>query len=504
MNDEETNTIPSKEGNIYDETRSNCTNGAYIIWDYELWGPVVKNMSEHKTKCELYFKTGYKESILNGTDSVLKDELIPVTIESDGTVKKADIGSEWYSYEKKNWANAVILFDESKDYLAGEVIPESEIESYFVWIPKYRYQLWDLGQYDSLTSVDESKVHEIPILFGDYDTSDSKDGECTTPMESGSSGNCAVGDYMTHPAFLSIPSTGFWVGKFETGYQGATSTTDAEQNVNDSSKVIIKPNVYSWRNINLANIHLTSYNYQRDLDSHAIKNTEWGAVAYLQHSAYGSATSVRINNYSSHITGYQANEEPTCGWTGTNLDCNKYCDDGSCNTAYPNSTLASTTGNISGIYDMSGGAHEYVMGAMTDNDGNVLTGRDSQSYSEFKGALRDGEVITTGYDWPEETYYDKYVYNTSDKNYQARILGDFTGEAGPFFIVTPPGSVNRNSSSWYNDDGWFITNENPLFVRSYEARFGNSTGMFIFLGASGVEASVTSFRIVLTPTGGTI
>ena len=70
--------------------------------------------------------------------------------------------------------------------------------------------------------------------------------------------------------------------------------------------------------------------------------------------------------------------------------------------------------------------------------------------------------------------------------------------------MTPPGSVNRNSSSWYNDDGWFITNENPLFVRSYEARFGNSTGMFIFLGASGVEASVTSFRIVLTPTGGTI
>ena len=97
LNDEETNTIPSKEGNIYDETRSSCTNGAYIIWDYESWSPVVKNMSEHKTKCELYFKTGYKENILNGTVPVLEDPLIPVTIESDGTVKKADIGSEWYN-----------------------------------------------------------------------------------------------------------------------------------------------------------------------------------------------------------------------------------------------------------------------------------------------------------------------------------------------------------------------------------------------------------------------
>ena len=63
LNDRETNVIPEKEGNIYDETRSSCTNGAYIIWDYESWSPIVKNMSEYKTRCELYFKTGYKESI---------------------------------------------------------------------------------------------------------------------------------------------------------------------------------------------------------------------------------------------------------------------------------------------------------------------------------------------------------------------------------------------------------------------------------------------------------
>ena len=350
INDEETNSIPSKEGNIYDETRSSCTNGAYIIWDYESWSPVVKNMNEYKTKCELYFKTGYKENILNGTDPVLKDPLIPVTIESDGTVKKADIGSEWYNYTNKEWANAVILFDESEDYLAGEVIPEEKIESYFVWIPKYRYQLWDLGNYDSLTSIDTSKVHEIPIIFGDYNTSDDKVGECTTPMESGATGNCEVGDYMTHPAFLSIPSTGFWVGKFETG-----TTLTGDYNVRNREAIQIKPNVSSWRNIQVANAFYTSYDYQRDLDSHMMKNTEWGAVAYLQHSIYGSATSVRINNNSDYITGYAANNEPTCGYTATNEECNRYCNDGTCNTAYPNSVLASTTGNITGIYDMSGG-----------------------------------------------------------------------------------------------------------------------------------------------------
>ena len=146
-------------------------------------------------KCSLYFTDKYIEPILNGTDPVLEDPLIQVTIEDDGTVKKADLSSEWYDYETKQWANTVILFDESKTYASGEIISEEEIESYFVWIPKYRYQLWDLGLYDNLTEIEPSKVHEIPIIFGDYNTNNSVSRECTTPMGSGASGNCEVGDY---------------------------------------------------------------------------------------------------------------------------------------------------------------------------------------------------------------------------------------------------------------------------------------------------------------------
>ena len=284
IEEEQTNSIPSKNSGYYfDREKTSCTNEAYINWDSITWSPVVMNAENYPVRCELHFTTTYTEGILNGTDPILKDELIPITIDEDGTVKKADLTSEWYSYANKEWANAVILKDESEIYVDNEVIPESAIESYFVWIPKYRYQLWDLGLYDSLTSIDTSKVHEIPIIFGDYNTSDSANGECTTPMESGESGNCAVGDYMTHPAFLSIPSTGFWVGKFETGYEGATSTSEAQQNVNDSSKIIVKPNTYSWREIQVANAFYSTYDYKRNLDSHMMKNTEWGAVAYLQH-----------------------------------------------------------------------------------------------------------------------------------------------------------------------------------------------------------------------------
>ena len=507
INEEETNTIPSKESGYYlDIEKSTCTNNAIIQFDTNTWSPVIKNMSEYKTRCELHFGSTYKESILNGTDPVLEEPLIPVTIESDGTVKKASLANEWYNYENKEWANAVILFNENETYEDGEIIPEEKIESYFVWIPKYRYQLWDLGQYTSLTSIDTSKVHEIPIIFGDYNTSDDVDGECTTPMESGETGNCQVGDYMTHPAFISIPSTGFWVGKFETGYNGATNTTEAEQNVNDSSKILIKPNTYSWRGIQVADAFYTSYDYKRELDSHMMKNTEWGAVAYLQHSAYGSATSARINNNSSYITGYAANNEPTCGYTATNEECNRYCNDGTCNKAYPNSILASTTQNISGIYDMRGGAWDYVMGVMVDENSNPMSGRNNIYNSGFNGTFGcptcDNDAsglteLTDGSTWPDKKYYDTYIFSTSIQQYSRRILGDATGEMGSFENIN-----NYEVSSWYNSVSQFVLNTNPWIRRGAWIGDGNLASLFSFKYQHGDINSTISFRIILTPTGG--
>ena len=446
----------------------------------------------------------YQETILNGADPVLKDPLIAVTIDNDGTVKRADLENEWYNYENKEWANAIILKDESSitNYSVGSIIPEDAIESYFVWIPKYRYQLWDLGEYQDLTKIDESKVHEIPIIFGDYNTSDSKENECTTPMESGATGNCQVGDYMTHPAFLSIPSTGFWVGKFETG-----TILTSDYNVRNGEAIQIKPNVVSWRNIQVANAFYTSYDYKRNLDSHMMKNTEWGAVAYLQHSAYGSAISVRINNNSNFITGYAANNEPTCGWTGTNEECNRTCNDGTCNTAYPNSVLASTTNNITGIYDMGGNAFEYVMGVMMNQNGKLISGRNSIYNSGFNGIFscptcdndKSGLTeLTSGYNFPEKKYYDIYSYFTTDEQYQRRILGDATGETGPFDSITylnQPRQVN----SLHTNAAWFIYSDSPWFIRGSAFDDGLHAGVFAFGNAYGREEVGGSFRLVLTP-----
>ena len=420
----------------------------------------------------------YKEEILNGTDPKISGALIPITIENDGTVKKADTNTKWYSYEEKRWANAVILKDEGKSYNNGEVIPEEEIESYFVWIPKYSYKLWDLGNYSSNTAIDESKVHAIEIRFGTTNTSDSVEGECTTPKVSGESGNCEVGDYMTHPAFLYFNTTGMWIAKFETGYDGATTTIEAEKNTTEVAKAIVKPNVYSWRNIQVANAFTVSYNYQRELESHMMKNTEWGAVAYLSHSNYGINGEIRINNNSNNLTGYAATTEN--GSSSTT------------NVAMWNTTtgyLASTTGNITGIYDISGGADEYVMGVMKDANGNLMSGYSSTYNSGFNGTLYDGSSYTEGIDFPDSKYYDVYNYSTNSANYSRRILGDAIGEMGPFA---------SSESSWYNDEASFVFSSNPWFGRGGNYSLGSGAGAFYFFGYNGGHAgSGISFRLVL-------
>ena len=408
----------------------------------------------------------YTEKLLNGTDPVLSDNLIPVTIADNGEVTYADIAKKWYSYGDRVWANAVILED-NVSYKVGDVIQESDIQSYFVWIPRYRYKLFNTNDY-SLTTVAsgadvESKAQEIEIEFENKDTN----------LSTGSTN----GTWLTHPAFTSFDTNGFWVGKFETGYKGATTTASAQVNSNDTNKVIIKPNVYSWRGINVKNIFETSYNYQRDNDSHMMKNTEWGAVAYLSHSKYGIMKKVNINNNSSYKTGYSSlmslNQNKFPGVYG---DSSLYNEQYNTETGY----LASTTGNISGIYDMSGGSHEYLMAFI-----------DSQFY---KSGLSSS--LLSSY---SSKYYDIYSSTSSLSSYQNRILGDATGEMGPFFRYKESEGTYYQHDSWYSDTSHFVASNMPWFARGCAYNYGYLSGQFTFGRYTGDQDSAFSFRIVLTP-----
>ena len=297
---------------------------------------------------------------------------------------------------------------------------------------------------------------------------------------------------MTHPAFLPFDTNGLWVGKFETGYDGATTTETAQVNSVDTSKIIIKPNVYSWRNITVGNAFKNSYDYQRNLDSHAMKNTEWGSVAYLQHSTYGSQTSVRINNNSSYITGYAATEEPTLGYAGgtstagNRIESTALGVDATYSVNYLNSKslVASTTNNYSGIYDMSGGAWEYIMGYTT---GATTIGGISGITSLYSNFFNDNSY---------SKYWDKY-FSTVNTNFNNRILGDATGEMGSF--GSEKDLSGGNKSSWYKDYAYFANYSSPWFTHGGNYYFGAASGTFAFNNYDGSALSFISFRIVLAP-----
>ena len=418
---------------------------------------------------ELYDKTISDSSCKSVSAPNLGRGLVPVTIENDGTVKYADTSKSWYNYCDKIWANAVILED-GTNYKTGDTISEADIQSYFVWIPKYRYRLWNVDKASK-------NAHEIDIVFDETNTTDVEGVSCKTPMVSGESGNCSNGEYMTHPAFISMGVNGFWVGKFETGYKGATSTSAAQVNSSDTSKVIIKPNVYSWRNITIYNAFLNSYNYQRNLDSHMIKNTEWGAVAYLSYSKYGINEKININNNSENLTGYSAlsstNQHTYPGVYGNGVEFN---------STYNNDIgyLSSTTGNISGIYDTSGGVWEYASAYISNNYGQ--SGFNTSNIAEY-----------------DIKYFDIYNQSSNISSYQYRIMGDATGEMGPFKQYLDGDNTSRYHSSWYNNNSDFIGSTYSWFGRGGQYSYGILAGIFCFERATGGTYTGGGFRIVLTP-----
>ncbi len=374
---------------------------------------------------------------------VLASGMIPIKYDGTKWVKaeSTNTNDDWYNYDNKMWANAVMVTSETRDtYMnarTGTTISEEDILAYYVWIPRYKYQLFNVDS----TTMDPI---EIQIKF-----------EEGIPNKSSGTAN---GEWLTHPAFTlgTDELEGIWVGKFSTTGSAETPT--------------VKPNIGMLPNQNVSTQFTTSQKFGTttyltstgvsEVDAHMMKNIEWGAVAYLKQSKYGlGTTDIGLNNYNSspYLTG--------CGSTsGSSFSttCNAY------NTT--DGMLASTTGNITGIYDMSAYTGTYVMGVMKTSDGTALT----YSSSGF----------TTSTLPFNSKYVDQYEYGGSISDYTRRILGDATGEV----------------NGWYGDIAGFVLSSYPWFLR------GNcyvddpaSAGVFTFRYYAGKAGRALVFRSVLAP-----
>ena len=447
----------------------------------------------------------------------LLNNMIPVYYDSTSdSWKKADSNNakeanKWYDYDNKMWANAVTVTNTNREtYLkadAGTTIPMSDINTMWVWVPRYTYTYLNTNTPQEIKIKFESATNSTgTIKCTDAVTGTSSTSEtCTDTTNNGLKAGTST---YTHPAFWwdrndnnvreeNEELTGIWVGKFEVS-SDTTCTASTQVAVGSGCNLQtirpqIKPNVTTWRGaqggtffngIQKMRESGNKYGFSTTDETHMMKNMEWGAVTYLSHSKYGINKEVAMNSANTFTTGCGPQ---SAGSTSSGATCNSYT------TTLGQS--ASTTGNVYGVYDMSGGSWEYVMGNMVYSNGQQMSGASisSNNNSAFTGILYDGVTSFTGtYAFPSKRYYDKYSYGTSSTEYTRGKLGDATKEMAP---------VSSNNTSWYLDYAYFVNSVSPWVMRGGDVSHDAYAGAFHFNIDYGYANIYSSARAVLLGPG---
>ena len=152
------------------------------------------------------------------------------------------------------------------------------------------------------------------------------------------------------------------------------------------------------------------------------------------------------------------------------------------------SKVASSTKNIYGVYDMSGGISEYVMSNIVDIKGiSMMSGKLSNKNSGYTGIIYDSGNYTlyTGISYPDNKYYDKYSFNKEPTKLSISKLGDGIKE------------VYRNIDGEENIENPVY--DSPWSVRSGIVWFYPTVNIFVSSYDFGSAESYLSSRIVIVP-----
>ena len=432
----------------------------------EIAGATV-DLSKGTASVEITENGNYVVEII-ATDKKGKNASASTEIQVSGKIKVANLeanwttadssnnNDDWYAYKDNSGNKAQVNAPKLADGMTA-IKYETEVTgsrwanamtkdgSMWVWIPRYAYRI----TYNDSTNRSKGGTIEIAFLKGTTNEflDSSIQGEVVTAINA--DGTTPQGKWVLEPAFTfgTENISGFWFAKFE------ASNTNGSATDNASLTLQIKPNVTSWRSVTSLNMftacqNLTSdskystyFNSKNNVDTHMTKNIEWGAVAYLAHSKYGlNGEEIGINTNSSYKTGI-GND----GSSAYNTEVGKN---------------SSTTKNVYGIYDMSGGAFEYVAACYTGYTNKLTANTDT-------------------------AYISKYidVYNS----YGSSKFGDAVFETS---------SSSSGSNSWFSDYSYFVNSNYPVFERGGCYVNGSLAGLFYFYGSSGVAYSNNGFRPV--------
>ncbi|MDR2063480.1 MAG: hypothetical protein LBQ02_01660, partial [Candidatus Nomurabacteria bacterium] len=444
----------------------------------------------------------------------LDANMIPIVNKADDDTHP----SRWCNYDEKQWCNAVTLnnttqkYDTNgntgtltplayyKDYApAGTIIAEEDILGYWTYIPRYKYQVTrydannDNTNYRTPTPFNiqfqkATDAKAIPTAYtgtGDYQTNVGADNA-----------------WATHPAFTFAGEqlNGLWVGKFET--TGSTVAPTIKPNLKSQISQAIGVQYDISKSIGVIDGNATggngtivtqNFHNLSQAKTHQLKNSDWGAVAYLSSSIYGAGpNNVQANGaYKTDLqdgNGNTGNGITGCG-PDANGTTNQYtitdtattgavaCTYGGVSHSYQTNTgvLASSTNNVYGIYDLSGGAWDYVMGNYaTSFTANMGTMPNADYFNNYPSSIFTGNHTTNNNKCTWATCGGHALHET--KTVQA---------------------VSDGAQSWGADYSNFVLAASPWFARGGHLANGTLTGVFASSYNDGSPNAVIGFRVVL-------
>ena len=479
----------------------------------------------------------------------------PTESEKGTVVETTSDDAEWYNYDEKKWANA-----------------QTEDGSMWVWIPRFAYQMKE-----------DTQTFDVVFLIGTTDMYYDENGQLQTAKRCTSEDevvDTSTG-FTVHPAFTDETAinyrnggwdkeiTGIWVAKFEAGY--ASGNNDAEvvassvsytqttswvadvesgeihtgggdnytarnwlDGVYGSTITTIKypvfqPLTYSMNYINHSdayNIAKTlsesgnTYGFNRATDSHLMKNSEWGAIAYLSKSQYGlGITDITVNNISLNSGGAARSSnagktgvESVYGVTGCttnsatsetkitsieniNRTIGNTASDGVYTWNQLTGTSASCTGTIYGIYDLSGGLWERTTGYVANGKSQL---KDYGASIAYEGdTLR---TMSTKYTtvYPHNSSYDNIDISDTDENLSTASENNWIANGLIYGdAIRETSMAGTGNNSWYNDASNFPGLYGPFTVRGGRFHDGASAGLFFFYRPYGYSTPTSGFRAVV-------
>ena len=469
------------------------------------------NINSGEDEEEINKNVANKPRLKQGMTAVKFNEPTETSI---GTVVETNENdNEWYNYEEKKWANA-----------------KTEDGSMWVWIPRYAYRINE-----------ENETVDVVFLQGTSDNYYDENGILKEAKRCESVDDIidTTEGFTVHPAFTDESMIGYrnggwdseiegiWVAKFEAGYASGGNTAEVKaSSVNYTQNLIYasatevgleSPSSLSARNwvdgiygenttaikyptfqgstyamtyISIGDAYSISralsesgniYGLSGSVDSHMMKNSEWGAVTYLTQSKYGVynkevvKNTYNANSVNSNKTKEEGNNLASVytitGYNNSGKKWNEYLGEDS---------SPSSTGNMYGIYDLSGGLWERTIGyinngnANLDGKGNSFVQNSSTKYATIYQFSDEGVDDT-------EKQENNYLLNK-------KVYGDAINET----------SVSGSGfTSWYNTQSIFVSSVGPFFDRGGCFDKNEISNNISFARANGVGNYFDGFRCVL-------